>query len=128
MGKFKTTFVHSFRIRIELVDPTCSDFEDLISSYWKFLILSSTLPGRAIVNCLASLVGKLLTKRGFSRATLKDTMRKVWGSPEGLQVVGVGDNLFHFRFSNEMDLQRVVNGVPGVLIIWCYYSIGGKLV
>ncbi|KAF7138411.1 hypothetical protein RHSIM_Rhsim07G0182900 [Rhododendron simsii] len=70
---------------------------------------------RAIVDCSASLVGKLLTKRGFSRAALKDTMWKVWGSPEGLQVVDVEDNLFHFCFSNEMDLQRVVNGGP-----WCF--------
>lgn len=80
------------------------------------IVIDATVRERAIVDCSASLVvGKLLTKRGFSRAALKDTMRKVWGSPEGLRMVDVGENLFHFHFSNEMDLQRVVNGGP-----WCF--------
>lgn len=79
------------------------------------IVIDASVRERAIVDCSASLVGKLLTKRGFSRAALKDTMRKVWGSPEGLRMVDVGENLFHFRFSNEMDLQRVVNGGP-----WCF--------
>ncbi|XP_058180206.1 uncharacterized protein At4g02000-like [Rhododendron vialii] len=79
------------------------------------IVIDASLRERAIVDCSVSLVGKLLTRRGFSRAALKDTMRKVWGSPDGLRVVDVGDNLFHFRFANEMDLQRVVNGGP-----WCF--------
>lgn len=79
------------------------------------IVIDAAVRERAIVDCSTSLVGKLLTKRAFSRAALKDTMRKVWGSPEGLRMVDVGDNLFHFRFSNEMDLQRVFNGGP-----WCF--------
>ncbi|KAH7841895.1 hypothetical protein Vadar_013209 [Vaccinium darrowii] len=79
------------------------------------IVIDATVRERAVVDCSTSLVGKLLTKRGFSRAALKDTMRKVWGSPEGLRMVDVGENLFHFRFVNEMDLQRVVNGDP-----WCF--------
>ncbi|KAH7855480.1 hypothetical protein Vadar_025363 [Vaccinium darrowii] len=44
-----------------------------------------------------------------------DTLRIVWGSPTGLRMVDVGENLFHFRFSNEVDLQKVLNGGP-----WCF--------
>ncbi|KAI8534688.1 hypothetical protein RHMOL_Rhmol10G0110000 [Rhododendron molle] len=67
------------------------DDEDII-------VNDPSLRARVVEECSASLVGKLLTKRGFSKATLKDTMRKVWGSPLGLCIVDVGDNLFHFWF------------------------------
>ncbi|KAF7146890.1 hypothetical protein RHSIM_Rhsim03G0079400 [Rhododendron simsii] len=87
----------------------------LIQDEEDIIVIDPSLRARAIKECFASLVGKLLTKRGFSKAALKDTMRKVWGSPLGLRIVDVGDKLFHFRFSNESDLQRVVNGGP-----WCF--------
>lgn len=79
------------------------------------IVVDSGIRARAIEECAVSLVGRLLSKRGFNRAALKDTMRKVWGSPGGLRIVDVGDNLFHFRFSNKLDLQRVLNGGP-----WCF--------
>lgn len=84
------------------------DEEDII-------VIDPSLRAKVVEECSTNLVGKLLTKRGFSKAALKDTMRKVWGSPLGLHTVDVGDNLFHFWFNNELDLQRVVNGGP-----WCF--------
>ncbi|KAF7113266.1 hypothetical protein RHSIM_RhsimUnG0142900 [Rhododendron simsii] len=41
------------------------------------IIIDTAMRAKAIEACSASLVGKLLTKRGFGRAALKDTMRKV---------------------------------------------------
>lgn len=79
------------------------------------IIIDSTALARAAEACASSLVGKLLSKRSFSKAALKDTMRKVWGQNEGLKILEVGDNLFHFRFSREADMRRVLNGGP-----WCF--------
>ncbi|KAF7152056.1 hypothetical protein RHSIM_Rhsim01G0174000 [Rhododendron simsii] len=79
------------------------------------IVIDTAMQAKAIEACSASLVGKLLTKRGFGRAALKDTMRKVWGSPSGLRILDVGENLFLFRFSSEVDMQWVMNRGP-----WCF--------
>ncbi|KAH7854377.1 hypothetical protein Vadar_013096 [Vaccinium darrowii] len=79
------------------------------------IVIDPAVRERAGIDCSTSLVGKLLTKRSFNRAALKDTLRRAWGAPEGLRMVDVGENLFHFRFSNEVDLQKVLNGGP-----WCF--------
>ncbi|KAH7844603.1 hypothetical protein Vadar_029804 [Vaccinium darrowii] len=82
------------------------------------IVIDPSLRVRAVEACSSSLVGKLLTKRGFGRAALKDKMRKVWGSLAGLRILDVGENLFHFRFANDMDMQRVLNGGP-----WCFDNL-----
>ncbi|GAA0182091.1 hypothetical protein LIER_42294 [Lithospermum erythrorhizon] len=46
-----------------------------------------------------SLVGRVLTKKKFHVQTFKDTVRNLWGVQEGVQVLDMGTNLFHFVFN-----------------------------
>ncbi|KAE9462817.1 hypothetical protein C3L33_05275, partial [Rhododendron williamsianum] len=82
------------------------------------IVIDTGTHARAIEACAFSLVGKLLSRRSFSKAALKETMRKVWGLAEGLRILDVGDNLFHFRFTSIVEMQRVLNGGP-----WCFNNM-----
>ncbi|KAE9444894.1 hypothetical protein C3L33_23208, partial [Rhododendron williamsianum] len=66
-----------------------------------------------VEECSFSLVGKLLTSKKFNVMVMKESLRRVWGSPENLRIVEVGDNLYdHFRFDSESSLRKVLNGGP----------------
>ncbi|KAE9450366.1 hypothetical protein C3L33_17734, partial [Rhododendron williamsianum] len=67
---------------------------------------------QALVACSFSLVGKLLTTKRFKVAAMKESLRRAWGFPNNLNIVEVGDNLFHFRFEDETSRSRVLNGGP----------------
>lgn len=79
------------------------------------IVIDTGTHARAVEACAFSLVGKLHSRRSFSKAALKETMRKVWGLAEGLRILDVGDNLFHFWFTSIVEMQRVLNGGP-----WCF--------
>ncbi|KAE9459498.1 hypothetical protein C3L33_08619, partial [Rhododendron williamsianum] len=67
---------------------------------------------QALNACTHSLVGKLLTSKRFHVIAMKDSLRRAWGSPNKLSIVEVGDNLFHFRFEDEISLKKVLHGGP----------------
>ncbi|GAA0176101.1 hypothetical protein LIER_29156 [Lithospermum erythrorhizon] len=55
-----------------------------------------------------SLVAKVLTKQHFHIQTLKDTLRNLWGGEDGVQVLGMGVNLFHVIIVEESRMMRVL--------------------
>ncbi|GAA0168028.1 hypothetical protein LIER_40478 [Lithospermum erythrorhizon] len=61
-----------------------------------------------------SLVGKVLTKKTIHGPTFKDTIRALWGGQEGMQVLDIGFNLFHYvsRISNSI-AHQVAHRDPG---------------
>ncbi|KAF7146250.1 hypothetical protein RHSIM_Rhsim04G0139700 [Rhododendron simsii] len=67
---------------------------------------------QVVVACSFSLVGKLLTSKRSNVMKMKESLRRAWGSPDNLTIVEACDNLFHFRFANESNFHRVLNGGP----------------
>ena len=77
--------------------------------------------------CNLSLIGKFLTCKAFNKWAALNTLRAAWGMQSGIQILKVGSNLFQFKFQSEFDLNRVLNGGHGVLIINCLcLQSGGK--
>ena len=50
---------------------------------------------------------KFLTCKPFNKRAALVTLKKAWGLEDGVQVVEVGSNLFHFKFRFEFELNRV---------------------
>lgn len=65
-----------------------------------------------IESCMLSLIGRFLTCKPFNKRAAKNTLKKAWGLENGVQIVEVGANLFQFKFNNEFDLERILNGGP----------------
>ncbi|GAA0176902.1 hypothetical protein LIER_29628 [Lithospermum erythrorhizon] len=61
------------------------------------------------------LVVKVLMKRRFHVPTFKNTIRALWGGHEGLQVLGMGTNIFHIIFVDDVQMNRVLLGEPSFL-------------
>ncbi|GAA0168168.1 hypothetical protein LIER_22942 [Lithospermum erythrorhizon] len=59
-----------------------------------------------------SVIGRVLTQKKFHVPTLKDTVRALWGGEEGVQILDMGSNLFHFVFNEGAQMVRVLQGEP----------------
>lgn len=67
---------------------------------------------QVIEACSFSLVGKLLISKKFNVVAMKESLRRAWGLSDKLSIVEVGDNLFHFRFVDEISVLKVLDGGP----------------
>lgn len=64
----------------------------------------------------------------MNRRAAKDTLRRVWGLGEGIQILEVGLNLFQFKFQFEFELDQILRGVlwssDNQLLMLCQWKKG----
>ena len=65
--------------------------------------------GKITANCL---VGKIMLTRGVNMEGLKATMQQAWRTIKEVKIESMGDNVFLFKFANEVERRRVLMGVP----------------
>ena len=65
-----------------------------------------------IESCSLNLIGKFLTCKPFNKRAVLNTLRRVWGLDEGVQMVEVGSNLFQFKFKTEFEMERIIKSGP----------------
>ncbi|PPR99443.1 hypothetical protein GOBAR_AA21229 [Gossypium barbadense] len=58
------------------------------------------------------LVGRVLTESIFNFPSLKNTMADLWHPLQGVSITEMEDRQILFRFYSEVDLKRVVDGMP----------------
>ncbi|KAM7518224.1 hypothetical protein LguiB_017186 [Lonicera macranthoides] len=58
------------------------------------------------------LVGKLLTRKHYNREAFKTLITKVWKPMKGLHISDFGDDMFVFKFGNELEARRVLLNGP----------------
>lgn len=92
--------------------------EDL-SERWKFLKLTEEEENIVIeINRNEEeegrswLVGKLHTEKPFSKNALKATMKLIWKLSRDVDIMDLENDLFLFKFENEIDKGRVLDGAP----------------
>lgn len=56
------------------------------------------------------LIGSLWTTSSFNREVLNRAMKSVWNPEKDLKISDVGENLFLFQFSHEVDRLKVLDG------------------
>ncbi|KAH7843900.1 hypothetical protein Vadar_022074 [Vaccinium darrowii] len=76
------------------------------------IVLGPEVHRRAMERCSFSLVGKVLTNKSVNSVALKDTLKKVWGVKNEVNIIDVENNMFLFRFSSEAQMQRVITEGP----------------
>lgn len=59
-----------------------------------------------------TLVGEILVERVLNRGAVKDILIRAWGNLQGIQVTGVGTNLFLFTFTKEEEALEVIKKEP----------------
>ncbi|KAH9685370.1 CCHC-type domain-containing protein [Citrus sinensis] len=60
-------------------------------------------------NCL---IGKIMLTRGVNREGLKTAMQLAWRTVREVKVESMGDNVFLFKFANEVERRRILKGGP----------------
>ncbi|CAK9171001.1 unnamed protein product [Ilex paraguariensis] len=55
--------------------------------------------------------GKVLSDKLYNKVAFKSMMKKVWNNIK-VEFIEVGDNLFLIQFSNMLDKNRVLEGMP----------------
>lgn len=65
-----------------------------------------------IESCSLSLIGKFLTCKPFNKKAMQNTLKRVWGLSDGLQIIEVGSYLFQFKFKSKFELEQVWKGGP----------------
>lgn len=66
-------------------------------------------------NCATSLLRKVIADKQVSVLGVKNLMNLVWGSPVGLKVLMVGENMFQFVFLYKKDIKNILYETP-----WLY--------
>lgn len=77
--------------------------------------LQGTDVKQSVEECTLSLVGKILGEKIANFTGLKNYVNHAWGFPRHLRISEVGPNLYHFIFSLDEEMQRVLNGGPWIL-------------
>ncbi|KAH7855520.1 hypothetical protein Vadar_025770 [Vaccinium darrowii] len=82
------------------------------------------------LECLLSVMGKIITQKGINLGGLKAAMEIAWGYPKGFKVMEVSGGIYQFVFGVEMDLIRVLAGSPWLfnnqLIVLHRWTKGGQ--
>lgn len=60
--------------------------------------------------CGRCLVGKIFGEKRVNFVGLRNTMNSIWTNKSPIKIHELDTNLFQFVFSNQEDMQRVVNG------------------
>lgn len=61
------------------------------------------------VFCLA---GRMLTDGSVHFSSFRNVLSELWRLIEGITIIEIEDKHFLFRFYNEVDLQRMMKGIP----------------
>ena len=65
-----------------------------------------------IESCSLSLIEKFLTCKPFNKKAMQNTLKRVWGLSDGLQIIEVGSYLFQFKFKSKFELEQMWKGGP----------------
>ena len=65
-----------------------------------------------LAECSLSLLGRFLTTRAFNLRAAKSMLQSVWRMGSDLRIVDVGDDLFQFKFTMEIQLKWVLANGP----------------
>ncbi|KAI9098425.1 hypothetical protein K1719_025050 [Acacia pycnantha] len=58
------------------------------------------------------LIGKILSSKSYTRSAIERILQKAWNLQSGLDVIEVTGNAFLFNFSEEEELNRILQGRP----------------
>lgn len=58
------------------------------------------------------LVGKVLHTRSINTEGLRTALNQVWQAKKEVKIENLGDNIFIFKFGNEVDKKRILAGGP----------------
>ncbi|KAI9084512.1 hypothetical protein K1719_033500 [Acacia pycnantha] len=58
------------------------------------------------------LIGKVLSNKTYTRATIEAILKKAWNLPEGFDVIEINGNAFMFKFTDKEEFNRVLRGRP----------------
>ncbi|KAL9429420.1 hypothetical protein AB3S75_031266 [Citrus x aurantiifolia] len=58
------------------------------------------------------LIGKVLQTRGVNTEGLKIALTQVWQTRKEVKIENMGDNIFIFKFGDEVDKRRIIAGGP----------------
>ena len=97
-----------------MVDEVINRLENmkLTTEEEEVIVVSDEERRDEIESCAQSLIGKFLTCKPFNKRAAYNTLKKVWGLHNGIQIMEVGPNLFQFKFHTEFDMERVLKGGP----------------
>ena len=65
-----------------------------------------------LAECSLSLLGRFLTTRAFNLRAAKSMLQSVWRMGSDLRIVDIGDDLFQFKFTMEIQLKWVLANGP----------------
>lgn len=57
-------------------------------------------------------MGKIMLTRGVNREGLKTAMQQAWRTVREVKIESMGDNVFLFKFANEVERRRILKGGP----------------
>ena len=97
-----------------MVDDVINSLENMKLTIEEEQVITVSDEGRKdeIESGNLSLIRKFLACKPFNKRVAQNTLRKVWGLDDGVQIMEVGSSMFQFKFQTEFNLERVSRGGP----------------